>query len=102
MKCTIHNKTLKGKKGFQKGNTDGSKRGLGIKAKQWEELGESIITIHSQRFNEILEDLAENDSEKFARMFLDVLTYFKPKMSSTDLKSNQGISIKVNVPNEES
>jgi len=55
-----------------------SKPGKHVKTKQWEQLGEAIVTTHADRFNEIL---SETDDKEFAGLFLQVLNYFKPKIS---------------------
>ena len=45
---------------------------------QWEALAESIVTIHADRFNRVLTTLPDDD---FAKIYKDILNYFKPKYS---------------------
>jgi len=68
----FQNKKLASKAGSK------SKPGKHAKTRQWEELGEAITTTHADRFNEILK---ETDNKEFAGLFLQVLNYFKPKIS---------------------
>lgn len=68
-----------------KGNQYAKNKGKHEKTKQWEALGESIVTIHAERFNQILSSC---DDEKFIDKFLQVLEYFKPKLARTDSKVN--------------
>jgi len=55
-----------------------SKPGKHKKTQQWEALAESIITTHAERFNKVLSDLDDAD---FAKIYKDILNYFKPKIS---------------------
>ena len=80
---------MKGKK------TGGKKKGTpNKKTLQWEAIGEALITVHSERFNQIL---ATSDDDKFSKLFLDVMEYFKPKQSrvETEQKGEQVININV-------
>lgn len=52
------------------------------KTKQWEELGHSLITRHSERANQIMSD---SDDETFMDNFHKLLEYFKPKLARQDL-----------------
>ena len=70
----------KGRSGNPKGKPKGTKS---EKTKQWEALGEAIVTRHANRFNEILDTC---EDEKFADKFLQVLEYFQPKLARTELK----------------
>lgn len=63
---------------FSPGRTKGSKN---EKTRQWEALGESIMTTHAERFNQILD---QADDEFFTRNYLQLIEYFKPKMSRQD------------------
>ena len=69
------------KKGSQ-GRPVGTKN---TKTKQWEALSESVIGKHSEEFNNYMNDLwtgSQSDKHKAADLFLQVLKYFKPKMSN--------------------
>jgi len=73
--------------------TGGKKKGsLNKKSEQWLELGESIVTVHSGRFNDVL--LAMDD-EKFADNFLKVLSYFKPQLARTEVKAEVDNTVKI-------
>ena len=80
---------MKGKK------TGGKKKGTpNKKTLQWEAIGEALITVHSERFNQIL---ATSDDDNFSKLFLDVMEYFKPKQSrvETEQKGEQVVNINV-------
>ncbi len=64
------------------------------KTQQWEAIGEALITTHSARFNKIL---GNSDDDKFSRLFLEVMEYFKPKQSRVETKQEgeQTINIKI-------
>lgn len=65
-------------------NPKGKPKGtLSAKTLQWEALGESIVTIHTDRFNSIL---ANSNDKEFSDRFLQVLEYFKPKLNRTTLE----------------
>lgn len=72
-------------RGPGKGNTNNpSGRPVGTKnkrTKEWEALGESILSEHTAKFNEILRDRAENDSDTFIELYLKIIEYFRPKMA---------------------
>jgi len=75
------------KKG-QSGNPLG--RGKGVKNKknkEWEELSQSITEGHSEYFNNYLNELwagSLEDKHRAAQLFLQVLKYFKPKISNVE------------------
>ena len=56
----------------------GKSHGQQAKTKQWLELHESIVTTHAKRFNQVLTDLPDDE---FAKLFKDILNYFKPKIN---------------------
>lgn len=71
---------------FVKGQPKSGGRTAGVKNErtlQWEALGESIVTIHTDRFNTIL---ANSNDKEFSDRFLQVLEYFKPKLNRTTLE----------------
>lgn len=75
--------------GLNKGHTNNPDgRPLGSKnerTKQWEILGEAIISRHSERFNRVLNEL---DDFEFIKAYTSILAYFKPKLgaSTFDIK----------------
>lgn len=71
---------MKGKK--TGGKVKGSKN---EKTKQWEALGEAIITTHAERFNRIL---AAADDDLFMRNYAQMLEYFKPKLARSEIKQD--------------
>ena len=81
--------------GLPKGRTNNSDgRPIGTKNKktgQWEKLSESIVTTHAERFNRVLE---ESSDEDFAKLFKDVLNYFKPRINHNinEAKQHQPIN----------
>ena len=71
---------------FIKGKVKTGGRTAGVKNErtlQWEALGESIVTTHTNRFNSIL---ANSNDKEFSDRFLQVLEYFKPKLNRTTLE----------------
>lgn len=77
----------KGRSGNPKGKPVGTKS---EKTKQWEALGDAILTRHADRFNALLNEL---EPEKFADKFLMVLEYFKPKLQRTEMKHEGEVSV---------
>ena len=73
--------------GLPKGRTNNKKgRTVGVKNKrtyQWEQLGTDITGIHLNRFNDVLTSL---DDAEFAKVYLQVLEYFKPKLQRTEIQ----------------
>lgn len=59
------------------------------KSKQWLDLGESIITIHAERFNTILSSI---EDDKFIDTYTKILEYFKPKLARTETKNEHTIN----------
>jgi hypothetical protein len=80
---------------FVKGQEKKGGRGVGAvnaKTKQWEALGDSIITEHAERFNAILE---HSDDENFQRYFMMILEYFKPKQARTEVSGKLDTTVTV-------
>lgn len=78
---------MKGKK------TGGKVKGsLNQKTKQWEELGDAIVTTHAQRFNEILEKSSDDNFQKYFTMILE---YFKPKQQRTEVSGNLDTTVSI-------
>ena len=67
--------SVKGKTNNPHGRPTGSKN---ARTEQWEELGHSLVTKHSERANAILENC---DDETFMDNYGKLLEYFKPKQS---------------------
>jgi len=79
----------KGKSGNSKGRPQGA---VNEKTKQWEALGDAIITEHAERFNAILE---HSDDENFQKYFMMILEYFKPKQARTEVSGNLDTTVTV-------
>lgn len=62
------------------GKTKGS---INAKTRQWEQLGEAIVSQHTERFNSIL---SKCDDDTFLDNYLSVLEYFKPKLNRTAIE----------------
>jgi hypothetical protein len=71
----------KGKTNNSKGRAKGSKNERTI---QWEALGKSIETKHVDRFNKVLSKM---DDDTFAKNFLQVLEFFKPKLQRSEVSA---------------
>ena len=84
-------KSVMGNPNWQKGvsgNPNG--RGKGVvsqKTAQWNALHDSIVNEHTLTFNQCMKDLSKSDPIIFMRMYLEVLNYFKPRLSSTDSRN---------------
>lgn len=79
------------------GKREGAGRPEGSKNKrteQWEALCESIVGEHADNFNATLSDLMTSNNEKNrlegARLYCQVLEYFKPKYSRVEHSSEEG------------
>jgi hypothetical protein len=59
------------------------KGAISKKTEQWNELAESITTVHTERFNAVLGTMEDKD---FLEIYLKVLEYFKPKLSRSEVK----------------
>lgn len=71
------------KKG-QSGNPKGPQAGYKHeKTRQWEELGEALLTRHAERANVIMETMSD---DKFMDHYGKLLEYFKPKQARTEVK----------------
>ena len=68
-----------GKSNNPKGKPKGSKT---HKTLEWEALGDSIITIHAAKFNNILKNM---DDEEFVDAYTKILGYFKPKLAAQSI-----------------
>lgn len=76
-----------------KGNKYSSGRPTGSKSEktiQWEELGHALITKHSGRANEILENC---DDVTFMDNYGKLLEYFKPKLARQDVKIDGSLTL---------
>lgn len=68
---------------FKKGHSGAKPKGAKHeKTKQWEALGEAIVTTHAERFNDILE---KSDDSNFQKYYTMILEYFKPKQQRTEV-----------------
>lgn len=73
---------------FGKGNKGKPKGAKSERLKQWDELGESITGMQSEKFNNFLNELWEGPKEKkmaAAELYLKTLEYFKPKLSRANV-----------------
>lgn len=83
---------------FKKGNKGRPVGTKNIKTQQWDELSTSISEQHSINFNAFMDDLwngSKEDKYKAANLFLQVLKYFKPRMSSVEATINEPTTISV-------
>lgn len=55
------------------------------RTKEWEALGEAILTKHTEKFNSIL---SKSKDDEFMNRFLAVIEYFKPKLARVESKSD--------------
>jgi len=70
--------------------------------KQWDSLKNDVVGSHSERFNAILDSLTDKE---FVKVYLNILEYFKPKVtrveSVTNPTKNTTINITINRGNKE-
>jgi hypothetical protein len=80
---------------FQKGHIKkgGIKKGVKHqRSQQWAQLGESITSIHTERFNALL---SQSDDDVFMDMYLKTLEYFKPKLQRSEVTQTTTIETQV-------
>jgi hypothetical protein len=65
---------------YSTGRPSGSKN---ERTKQWEDLGEALLTRHAERANRIMETMPD---DKFLDNYGKLLEYFKPKQARTEIK----------------
>lgn len=77
---------------FKKGNIGRPIGTKNVKTKEWEKLSDSISERHSEEFNKYMDKLwagSMEDQHRAALLFLQVLKYFKPKMSNIQSTMNE-------------
>lgn len=68
----------------QSGNPNGRPKGTkSKKSRQWAQLGDAIVGRHTERFNNLLDQLSDED---FSEMYLKILEYFQPKIQRTEVE----------------
>ena len=65
---------------YSTGRPSGSKN---ERTKQWEDLGEALLTRHAERANRIMETMPD---DTFLDNYGKLLEYFKPKQARTEIK----------------
>lgn len=75
---------------FEKGNQYAKLKGKHQKTKEWEQLGEAIISRHAKRFNQILDDA---DDELFAKHFTGIIEYFQPKLQRSEVNQTTTLDL---------
>lgn len=83
-----------GKVGGARPNSGPKKGAKYKKTLEWEQFGKQVLEKGMPRFLEIMET---TDDEKFARTFLDILEYFKPKQARTELTGKDGGDLNINI-----
>ncbi len=83
--------TKKGHTNNPHGRPKGSKN---RRTNEWEALGESIMTTHADRLNEVLSSL---DDEEFVRSYAMILQYFKPKLASQTIDGNLDTEVVITI-----
>lgn len=72
----------KGTSGNSKGRPKGAKS---TKSEAWKALASDIINKHTTKFNKTLNSM---EDEEFVETYLKILKYFKPQLSSTEIKAD--------------
>jgi len=65
------------------------------KTLQWEALSEKFTGAFATKVIKHLETLSDDDMDKFMSHYKELLNYFKPKMQSTQIKSEGAININI-------
>jgi len=86
----------------QSGNPNGKPKGAkSEKTKQWEELHESIVGIHAEKFNSILQQWADSydadEQAAFVDAYMKILEYFKPKQARTVHAGEQDAPVQITI-----
>lgn len=77
-----------------KAKTGGKQKGTpNYKTQQWDALGDAIISVHTERFNRILNEI--KDDEAFMDRYTQVLEYFKPKLQRSEVKNTGESTTKI-------
>jgi translation initiation factor 2 alpha subunit (eIF-2alpha) len=74
-----------------------SKPGIHKKTLQWQVLADKFTGHFADKVVKHLNTLADDDMDKFMEHYKDLLNYFKPKMQSSQVKTEG--SIKINIVN---
>lgn len=71
------------------------------KTKQWEELHESIVGVHADKFNSILQQWADSydpdEQAAFVDAYMKILEYFKPKQARTVHAGEQNAPVQITI-----
>lgn len=76
------------------GSKPGSKK---KKTLEWENFGKKVLDQGMPRFLEILKD---SDDEQFAKVFIQIIEYFKPKLARTEIKNPDGEEFSLKIVKE--
>jgi hypothetical protein len=88
------------KKGDPKPKGSGMKKGQkATKTKQWEEMGEWLVTEGADKYMEYLKKM---DPDNYLKRFEAMLEYFKPKLSRAELTGKDGDDLNINIVNYDS
>ncbi len=60
------------------------------RTKQWEMLSQDFTGRHTERFNKILDNLPDED---FAKAYILILGYFKPKLAASKIEVGQRLTM---------
>ena len=88
------------KKG-QSGNMEGRPKGsLSSKRQEWEQMGETLVGTWTDYVMQVGNDMIEEGKfEEFYPLYRDMVNYFRPKLSSAQVK--QETEIKVELSHDE-
>lgn len=80
----------KGQSGNPKGREPGSKN---VRTQQWEEFGKAIIEGNLDWMQEQIDSLKAKQPAAAFGLLMDLMEYFKPKLSRTELKAPPGSEV---------
>lgn len=90
---------LKGKSNNPAGRPKGI---VNARVQQWNELSDSITSVHTERFNQYMNSLWNsenpNDQYKAAQLFISVLEYFKPKQARISHSGDADAPVIIHIP----
>lgn len=67
------------------------------KTLEWEAFGKTVLDKGMPRFIKIMQD---TNDEEFAKIFLQILEYFKPKLARTEIKNPDGETFELKITKE--
>lgn len=71
---------------FKKGNPGKPKGAVSERTMYWDEMKEWVSGEGMNQYNEVLQQIKEEDPKEFAKRYEAILEYFKPKLARTEFE----------------